>query len=529
MASPEADYANAASQILSQLGAAQAQGILSAGQATAAGQAQRGAIWGGTLNNLGQTIANLPMQLAQQKEAQQQMQLRTMQMAAMKQSMEAQQRANQVVAHLKKNDDGTIDTLGAVQQFAGAGLPLDEQERFAKTLDAFNDRIKSANQSKIDHMAAVANTLLEQHPQGQPLTPDTVHLGFAAMKAVPAFGITDQDEQQFVQMMAQGQEPEALLKAIRAQGSEWKKQQAKIAEEMGKPVKLAPGEKLINPATKETLAEGGARPLKDKSELAFDAVDPNSPTREISANALDKYFGAKAEGGYQAKSVLLNGKPAEVMFNSHTGRYTDADGNDVSSNVKPMPPASVVYPQAKSDKLIKVEHKDPETGRTVIEWLPMSEVRGQKFEKGTSATTESRLASAQAVNQTGQDIIAKLSDPAVKRQLGPAMGRFNSVREFIGNPPPELAEIAGAIESYALANMGVHGMRSAQGAEQIKKLLDQKHTPESLIATIKGLNAFSQHFMQNEGRAVGTPTPTSVAPSGGGPSYQDYLRSRGKP
>jgi len=174
------------------------------------------------------------------------------------------------------------------------------------------------------------------------------------------------------------------------------------------------------------------------------------------------------------------------------------------------------------DKLTKVEHKGPD-GKTIIEWLPQSELKGKTFDKGVSGAAETRLQSAQAVNQTGDDIIKKLSDPAVAAQVGPAMGRYNSVQEWIGNPPPELAELAGAIESYALANMGVHGMRSAQGAEQIKKLLNQKHTPESLIRTIKGLNGFSQHFMENEGRGQGA----SPAATSGKPTAEELIRKYG--
>lgn len=152
------------------------------------------------------------------------------------------------------------------------------------------------------------------------------------------------------------------------------------------------------------------------------------------------------------------------------------------------------------DKLTKVEHKDPTTGKTIIEWLPQSEIRGKTFDKGASGATETRLASAQAVNQTGDDIIAKMKDPQFAALVGPVMGRYNSLRDFIGNPPPEFSELAGQIESYAIANMGVHGMRSAQGAEKIKAMLNKKHTPESLASTIKGLSGFSQHFMDNEGR-----------------------------
>ena len=117
---------------------------------------------------------------------------------------------------------------------------------------------------------------------------------------------------------------------------------------------------------------------------------------------------------------------------------------------------------------------------------------------GPGATTETRLQSAQAVTQTGNDIIALLKNPAVAAQLGPAMSRYNSVADFVGNPPPEFARLAGLIESYALANMGVHGMRSASGAEAIKNTLGLgRHTPESLTAAIEGLNGFAQHLLQN--------------------------------
>jgi hypothetical protein len=143
---------------------------------------------------------------------------------------------------------------------------------------------------------------------------------------------------------------------------------------------------------------------------------------------------------------------------------------------------------------------------------PITDTTGSVVGPKVGATVENRLASAKAVNQTGQDIINQLSDPTVAAMVGPALGRFNTVRDFIGNPPPELSELAGEIESYALANMGVHGMRSAQGAEQIKALLDRKHTPESLIRTIKGLSKFSAHFMENEGggSAPAAPKPTAA-------------------
>lgn len=211
------------------------------------------------------------------------------------------------------------------------------------------------------------------------------------------------------------------------------------------------------------------------------------------------------------------------------GAFTDPDAamsEKERALIQPSVLAAGMRSDAADSAVVKVEHKDPATGKTVIEYLPKSEVRGQTFEKGTNATTTNRLDSAEAVNQTGNDMIAKLSDPAYAKQVGIAMGRYNSLRDFVGNPPPEFAELAGTIESYSLANMGVHGMRSAQGAEQIKKLLDQKHTPESLIATIRGLNQFSNHFMENAGRPVQNGTSTT-SPTGADP-YADYLARQKK-
>jgi len=135
------------------------------------------------------------------------------------------------------------------------------------------------------------------------------------------------------------------------------------------------------------------------------------------------------------------------------------------------------------------------------------------------------------VTQTGNDIIAKLSDPRYASTVGPVIGRYNSLRDFIGNPPPELSELAGLIESYSIANMGVHGMRSAQGAQMIRKLMESKQTPGSIIASIKGLNGFAVHFMENEGRTgarVGGQQAPAAAPSGPGLTYQDYLKAKGK-
>ncbi len=59
--------------------------------------------------------------------------------------------------------------------------------------------------------------------------------------------------------------------------------------------------------------------------------------------------------------------------------------------------------------------------------------------KPLGATDSSRANAAQAVNATGNDLIAKLSDPQFKAVVGPLMGRATSLRELIGNPPPQFS------------------------------------------------------------------------------------------
>lgn len=150
---------------------------------------------------------------------------------------------------------------------------------------------------------------------------------------------------------------------------------------------------------------------------------------------------------------------------------------------------------------------------------------GTTFAKAppVNASLDTRLQSAKAVTQTGNDIITMLRDPKVSAMLGPAMSRYNSVADFVGNPPPEFAKLAGQIESYSLANMGVHGMRSANGAEAIKQTVGAgRHTPESMIAVLEGLNGFANHLLENNHRGE-----TPAAGGGAKPDAASLIKKYG--
>lgn len=268
--------------------------------------------------------------------------------------------------------------------------------------------------------------------------------------------------------------------------------------DLGLPVQETPG--VAGPPAVEGLSSL-ATPMQGRM------ITPESTPESFQRGSTQADIATKTQQDAQRQAAVdMAAQRTTDQTAAEAQRQSDRQDNlKLAASLRPAP--------AGNEKLTRVEHKDPDTGRTVIEYLPQSAIKGQKFEKGVLGATESRLASAEAVRQTGDDMITNLSTPDLRAKLGPAMGRFNTLKDFIGNPPPEFSELAGQIESYALANMGVHGMRSAQGSRMIAQLLDQHHTPESLIASIKGLNSFATHFMENEGRKV---TGSNAAPVSGG-------------
>lgn len=215
------------------------------------------------------------------------------------------------------------------------------------------------------------------------------------------------------------------------------------------------------------------------------AKDPNSPLGQWIAVTGGK--GAPPSELFKAPEHSPAYKEwQDAAANGYKGSFTQYQNED--ANRKKSAPA-----------LVTVQTVDA-NGNAVTKIVPKE--AGATYTKAAGDVLSNRLESAKAVQQTGQDIIAQLSDPAFKAAVGPVLGRAQTLRDFVGNPDPAFSKLAGQIESYALANMGVHGMRSAQGAQQIAHLLDQHHTPESLIAAIQGLNGFSQHFLENNGKTT---------------------------
>lgn len=468
---------------------------------------ESGRIWGNTIANIGQMVAQYPEQQAKLKEIANRADLtnlerqREQRIAATEQrQQQAQQQASQFLSTLKKTPEGLWDVTDVMQGLGSAGLDPQHIESLTSGFQKMNDMTLAERKRQEEANADRAHGLLSIYKADEPVTPESLSFNAEALKGIG--GMTEADAQavhDIATSVPPGTDLRPMLKAIEQK----KKEYQPVFEHAPE------GSMIFEKATGKIINAGAPKLPKTWAEIALDKENPTSPTQTQSAAAWASH--QKVE-----KDKDLN--PSSVEYYVRT-KYGDHPTPEQVLKAHEEFAKSTAHGTAAGDIPVKIDTVDA-TGRPVTRYVPRSQAVGQVFEKAPPGTVANRLASASAVTQTGNDIIAQLRDPKIAAMVGPAMGRYNTLREFLGNPPPELAELAGSIESFALANMGVHGMRSVQGADEIKSLLDRKHTPESLIKTIEGLNKFSAHFMENEGRKVPasppappmTPTPSNLTP-----------------
>jgi hypothetical protein len=133
--------------------------------------------------------------------------------------------------------------------------------------------------------------------------------------------------------------------------------------------------------------------------------------------------------------------------------------------------------------------------------------------KTTVAAVANRVVAAKNSLSMGDELIAYLDKPEVKAALGPMMGRVTGWKGLVGNIPPELAELKGIIKSWSELQPAVHGMRSADMAEEIERDAPMHWTPEALKGFIQGFQRTAKTVANSETSGAGTATP---APTGGG-------------
>lgn len=491
--SASSDYLQTLTSLTDAKARAQAEAARSSGQ-----------IWGSTIANIGQIVSQYPEQQAKLKEIANRADLtrlerdrETRAAAAEQRTLQSQQQAAQFIKSAPRNPDGTYDVAGLSQQLLAGGDPK-SAEQILTSLENINKFTQSYNQHQQDQGAEWADNALKDIKPDDPNPWDAVY--FHAEAAPPGF-ISESDKTNLVNLSQQGVSPIKMLQEMKARGSQFKKSNEPYT--LSKDQQRYEGGQLI-------AQNATTEPPKTDAEMLFDSLNPNSKTQAISQEAVQK----KAD---LAKAAITN-KPmtpyeqAELKnrdreFGLAQQRLAEAIRRDnkvaATAAASGLADTVVAHPELWNQLTPSAKEKLAAT---------LADKGFTGFAAKESATLENRLASSKAVLQTSNDMIKLIKDNA--KELGPLMGRYNSVADFVGNPPPKFKELAGLIESYSLANMGVHGMRAVNGADAIKQTIGEGHqTPESMIATINGLNGFASHLLENEGRGV--PGGSSAVPSVG--------------
>jgi hypothetical protein len=341
-------YAGTIGDLMGAPAAARARALRASATAEANATLASGQAWAGAAQNIGQIIGAIPQQIQQQKTAQQEQQVRDLQL---KQATRADENAT-IVEHTKKamaglmndpsvlNDDGTFNLKGISDKLSqmpsgssGPVQPID-LKTLADTIDPINKSILEAKENGLKYQQMKANAMAG-------LAAGALRLGKAdgnyfshaasALAAAQKSGLlTEQEATQTLTQLVEHREniPQVL--------------EDFVARSNVPNVKLAPGDTLVSGVDPtQVLANGAAKP-KTQAELAADASNPSSPTAKQSAAAL-QLLKAPKEPNAQAKEFELDHKLVMGAFvpDAKGGRYF-YNGEDVTGDrVKPVPPASV--------------------------------------------------------------------------------------------------------------------------------------------------------------------------------------------
>lgn len=528
--------------------------------AIAEGQRENGRIWGGAIQNIGNLVANYPLQQAQLAEAKQRQQIGQLQLQQAQTAQQAQQRANQIIANLPKNPDGTYDAGSLMQQFAGANVPLEDQERYAKSLDGINQITRSFNQVKTDKVAEAADQFLSDHPKDAPITPEATHAWFAMMKDA---GLqNDQDEQKFTALIGQGVDPRTLLQRVRGLGSKYQAAQAKLSE----PMKVGPGEIVTTP---ERGAQG-LPPLisapaiqKTEAELAADAANPTSPTASQSKAALAQLQAPSLSNAQRAQDALAETQRHNREDERLSAKRIAAEGaNNAPIDLTPAGLDAAAMNYMKTGQLPPLGMGDKVTRKAIIN-------RAAELGAGAEPRTSLDLASNRAGFaadenslkglQKQRDAISAFENTALKNidiflntagkvvdtgsPLANAPARAISGK-VLGSPDQAAYEAARQVALNEVAkitsNPNLSGQLSDAARKEVENFNAGSATLKQSVAVMRVLKqdmanraaAYDTQIADIKGRISGkkaesAPAPSS-APSGGAPTYQDYLKSRGQ-
>jgi hypothetical protein len=146
--------------------------------------------------------------------------------------------------------------------------------------------------------------------------------------------------------------------------------------------------------------------------------------------------------------------------------------------------------------------------------------------KPTNAA-KSKAEQAEVIKTAGDTLIAHLSQ--FGGDLGPVLGRYNSLADFVGSPPPDYKYLASEIASWIALHPAAHGFRGVRAVEEFQKAFGGTYnTPESLVSGIRGAYN-TMDALQSVGtpNTVSKPKPNPMLPPGSGdmlPDPKNFLR-----
>jgi hypothetical protein len=164
-------------------------------------------------------------------------------------------------------------------------------------------------------------------------------------------------------------------------------------------------------------------------------------------------------------------------------------------------------PKGPSARFVKVDDPDHPGRQKYITATP-----GQTDMSGfttTGATVANREAGADYSNVLGDEVLKALESPELQAQIGPIMGRYNSLKAAAGAGDPIAQELVGQLRSFAALQPGIHGMRNFQMVAHMEELLNTAQNPAALAAGLRGILAASRTIV---GKDLNGQPRSGVAP-----------------
>lgn len=309
-------YVQSISDLLQEPGRAQAAAIQQIGQVRAHAAQQSGQAWAGAGQQIAQEVGSIPQQIQQHGMQQLQLAHLAAQTDEIRAQATARQKAEQDQAALSNaikqslKPDGTVDYEKAANLTEQAGAPgLANQYREAalkmqasretiikgqREADTAAQNAQIAAQDRLGEFALSAVKSMEGAKD--PLAARDIGLAHVAVAATDG-------------LIPQNQAKQLLMQASKASSPDEVK---------------AVFQQFITPTVAERATKQGLIEAETAKNLA-EAKKANEPTSK----------------SLQSKSVLVDGKPAEVSYNPVDGSYQQGGQPIEASRVKPIPPASM--------------------------------------------------------------------------------------------------------------------------------------------------------------------------------------------